>query len=682
VQLGIRSCKPGNYELAGFPLGTCHAPDADGFPHHCGDTDEPACDIILQVALGIKSCKSGNYEQIGIPLGTCRALDADGYPLGCGDLDEPACNVILQVQLLIGPCKPGLLDALGTCTIPPLDEDSFPFACGDRDEQACNIILQLALGIGPCKPGLYEELGFPLGTCRWAGIPEPELGTNVTVRVTAPDEPISGIADIHNHLFTNEGIGGRVLWGKPFHKYGVAAALQNCTRFHGLLGVLDLPSKPVDEELLHLNDGWPHFDRDGPSGKDVFGLPIPDGWPRWDSITHQQEYYRWLERAHRGGLRLLVQLAVSNGVLCRLTRAHAPGYSCDDMEAVDRQIAKARELVQYIDDRSGGPDRGWLQIAESPAQAREIIASGKLAMVLGIEVDSLFGCKVGECNEADVLSSLEHYRSLGVRHLFAVHAFDNAFTGTALYMPFFTVGNHLINGEFLDATACSELGVTGIQYNANDAVSVIVAALGLREFPVYAPSTSGHCNPRGLTPLGDYLIQQMISHQMIIDVDHLSAIAKNRVLDIAEAANYPVVASHVWPLAAYKGKLRTELLTTDAQMRRIRDLGGLVAPINHQHDSADHAANLSFVDDDCNQSSKAWATLPSRCAMAPTSTPYPWAATSMASFTSPRRASAARPAPITRRRRRSRTTPSGIPSRLTMRREPSIGSRPATAHST
>jgi hypothetical protein len=30
---------------------------------------------------------------------------------------------------------------------------------------------------------------------------------------------------------------------------------------------------------------------------------------------HQQMYYRWLERAYRGGLRLMVMLAVNNEVI-------------------------------------------------------------------------------------------------------------------------------------------------------------------------------------------------------------------------------------------------------------------------------------------------------------------------------------------------------------------------------
>ena len=71
-----------------------------------------------------------------------------------------------------------------------------------------------------------------------------------------------------------------------------------------------------------------------------------------------------------------------------------PAYDCDDMPAVDRQLAAAKPMEQYVDAQYGGPGQGWFRIAYSAAEARQIINSGKLAVVLGIEVDELFGCGV------------------------------------------------------------------------------------------------------------------------------------------------------------------------------------------------------------------------------------------------------------------------------------------------
>src|SRR4051812_14109456 len=46
----------------------------------------------------------------------------------------------------------------------------------------------------------------------------------------------------------------------------------------------------------HLVGGWPQF----------------DGWPRWDSMSHQTVQEDWLRRAVDGGLRLMVMLAVNS----------------------------------------------------------------------------------------------------------------------------------------------------------------------------------------------------------------------------------------------------------------------------------------------------------------------------------------------------------------------------------
>ena len=41
---------------------------------------------------------------------------------------------------------------------------------------------------------------------------------------------------------------------------------------------------------------------------DPVGWPTFNDWPHHKSLTHEQAYYRWLERAWRGGLRIFVNL--------------------------------------------------------------------------------------------------------------------------------------------------------------------------------------------------------------------------------------------------------------------------------------------------------------------------------------------------------------------------------------
>jgi hypothetical protein len=51
-------------------------------------------------------------------------------------------------------------------------------------------------------------------------------------------------------------------------------------------------------------------------GHSVGGHPLFDGWPSWDSYTHQQVHEDMLFRAHMGGLQLLVTHAVNNEWMC------------------------------------------------------------------------------------------------------------------------------------------------------------------------------------------------------------------------------------------------------------------------------------------------------------------------------------------------------------------------------
>ena len=57
--------------------------------------------------------------------------------------------------------------------------------------------------------------------------------------------------------------------------------------------------------------------------------------------------------------------------------------------------------------------------------------------------------------------------------------------------------------------------------------------------PQYPPAP--HCNTRGLTDLGRYLIQRMIDKKMIFDPDHMSARARQAGMSILEAQGYDYI---------------------------------------------------------------------------------------------------------------------------------------------
>jgi hypothetical protein len=55
------------------------------------------------------------------------------------------------------------------------------------------------------------------------------------------------------------------------------------------------------------------------------------------------------------------------------------------------------------------------------------------------------------------------------------------------------------------------------------------------------------CNPRGLTELGEHLIDKMIEMGFIIETDHMSVKARAEALDIIEASDYGgLISSHSW----------------------------------------------------------------------------------------------------------------------------------------
>ena len=91
----------------------------------------------------------------------------------------------------------------------------------------------------------------------------------------------------------------------------------------------------------------------------------------------------------------------------------------------------------------------------------------------------------------------------------------------------------------------------------------------------------------GLSPLGNTLIGEMISHGMIIDVDHMSARSKMDTFTACEEIGYPVVAGHVGFVEISNGDKNHEGQLLPAEVERIRAMGGMVGVILHQGDLHD-----------------------------------------------------------------------------------------------
>ena len=345
---------------------------------------------------------------------------------------------------------------------------------------------------------------------------------------------VRGFVDAHNHIMSNEAFGGRLICGKAFSEGGVADALKDCPEHYpdGSLAVFDFITKGGDGK--HDPDGWPTF-------KD---------WPAHDSLTHQQNYYAWVERAWRGGQRVLVNDLVTNGVICSVY--FFKDRSCDEMTSLRLQARKMYEMQDYIDKMYGGAGKGWFRIVLDSAQARDVIKQGKLAVVLGVETSEPFGCKqildIAQCDRADIDRGLDELHRLGVRSMFLCHKFDNALCGVRFDQgalgTAINVGQFLSTGTFWQTETCK-----GPQHD--NPIGLAAAPKAEAELPagVAVPSyaSDAQCNTRGLTELGEYAVRGMMKRKMMLEIDHMSVKGAGRALDILESESYPgVISSHSW----------------------------------------------------------------------------------------------------------------------------------------
>lgn len=536
----------------------------------CGRDGEAACVVTQR----IPSCDDNLMEYNG----RCWVRNA------CGAEGQRPCTILERPAPW---CNVNLKDVNGTCVHLP---------CGREKGRACTVAER---GLSPaCDQGLVEIPGC-YGECKGSSsmcvaahnvaITEPDAGWSPPPSPTT--DPMRGWADIHVHMFSNLAFGGGVLAGAPYDPAGgIAKALgpdfgtdldlesvahtpvpvtscpplvPNCGRnvLHGM--------HTPDQDTMGLGTG------DATGGH--FGAPFFNAWPTWHSTTHQQVYYKWLERAWRGGMRLMTMLAVNNEFACGSSK-HVRGAPCtSSMVGVDAQLAAAKAFETWHAAQPGG---GWFKIVYSPQEAETAIRAGKLAVVLGIEVDTLFNCKLHNTyTTASVSADVDKYFAMGVRHIYPNHDFDGGFAGTALFMDALGAGNVFIEGAPFLSHPC----------------------------PGVSDKGSLNCNNRGLTPLGRSLVTKLMDKGMMIDIDHMSALAIDETLTMAQARNYPLSVGHGLFSSLYAdSRLRHERMRTDDQLRRLKALGSVVSVMTQdelekdpdcKHSSVTFAKSLKYAHD-------------------------------------------------------------------------------------
>lgn len=135
-------------------------------------------------------------------------------------------------------------------------------------------------------------------------------------------------------------------------------------------------------------------------------------------------------------------------------------------------------------------------------------------------------------------------------------------------------------------------------------------------YPSKGEAPFGHRNKRGLTPIGEFAVTEMMRKGMMIDVDHMSQKTLDSVFRIAEAnpVGYPLNSGHNSFRNLSRGDT-SENNRSDEQMVHIRDLGGMFG-VGYENSSMEAASSeygeplvysSSIVRNDCGGTSKSVA---------------------------------------------------------------------------
>ena len=364
---------------------------------------------------------------------------------------------------------------------------------------------------------------------------------------------VSGFVDLHSHLTAEMSFGGGWFWGTV--EGPMDWAVRRCDgNFPGPTHAATI--FPVVSEFLGHDTGWHLGIRRGYDRrqcKRFLGITIPgtcpkphfEDWPMWNAIAHQQMWYGWLQQARQGGLRIMVVSLAESSFLCMNTAIPTRRYDCDEMASIQRQAAYARDFAAR--------NSSWVGIATTPAEARALIAQGKLALVLAVEVTKLFP-------SGDFIAQLDQLRALGIRSVQVVHHADNRFGGAAQIPQLKTAAD-----------------VTELLWGSNiTGINNIVCRDG--GGGTGACNGDNYLNEKGLSPEGQALVAAMMDRGMLVDVAHLSRKGFEDAYAVAvQKGNYPLLYSHahMWNTVS-SSEEKNEKYIRDSEIPMITATGGMV----------------------------------------------------------------------------------------------------------
>jgi len=234
-------------------------------------------------------------------------------------------------------------------------------------------------------------------------------------------DPVWAVADLHAHLMNEKGYiaydsaganpEARVLWGSAL---GPIENLRPCNDTHTTSG---WNYSSVQDELggstytlcrdlcLNMIEGaglkdYPGDQIDQSPGLGGYHLTwggYPDfmGWPMWWSATHQQMHNTWVRRAFNGGVRLMIAAVGNSEIMAFSMSKEKTRPFTSDQDALALEIPAIKQFAAENHD--------WAEVAFTPRDARRIINSNKLAIVIGVELDHVF-----DSCDADVTTVRHH----------------------------------------------------------------------------------------------------------------------------------------------------------------------------------------------------------------------------------------------------------------------------------
>jgi microsomal dipeptidase-like Zn-dependent dipeptidase len=484
---------------------------------------------------------------------------------------------------------------------------------------------------------------------------------NVRLTATPPRPeagPVWGVADYHAHPMSYLGFGAlrgvRALWGRP----GGAASdyetrpslfeldIPHCSNDHEggrsagiFINTVEKRLLPQDLQprglrgtiraLFRLLTGF--FTRHADAGGPGF-----DDYPAFLSGAHQQMHVTQIHRAWQGGLRLMVALAVHNRGVEFLVSPPRDMPPTTDREVLEAQVCGMRRLAAQNDE--------WMRIAYSPDEARDVIRSGRLAVVLGAEFDQL-----GELGFPSLDDEAQYLWDLGLRQVTPVHGMDNRLGAAAIFEPAYNSMNDLLHRGSLNLSPADLARWQPVFFDVRNggctsgplarargecvlfklSPTQDRAAIGRTLFsPFSATPTlqqvqvpeyrrhSGHLNARGLTADGGSYISALLARGMIVGLEHMSQQALDEASGILAERQAPLFVSHAHFRAlgiqdrrrtTAEGFLPDEFDLADSAVERLRRSGGTLGTFLYANPIEDHPDISAPFANDCAASSKGLA---------------------------------------------------------------------------